>query len=265
MNMSQEKTKSLLSIERKLKDFSKKFTTIQETVHSILIDSVIHTYKYKGDEAVLMVLDSITHLKGFARVEAVAYWYKHISGLEPSYDEKSETWSVKFSKLSESKAFKEVRFTFNADHLNTFCKADKYRFYKIAPVEVKELKLPDDLSKIVLGAEIQMARALVAGTVTLEEVQQACLDMFEKVKSLENDKKVKDWVSNYLAQEAAKNAPSSTKEEEPSTVSATDFRDSLNQSDEVTPEFVKELLSEGMDGFYFTTTDNQSLAAALMN
>lgn len=201
-NINNEKQSSLNTITKDLQKLQKQFTTIQESVHQLTVKGVIHAYRFQDNEGLLAILEGLSDFKGFARVESVAYFLRVIAGFSVSYNEKEGSWSVKFSKNKESEVYPQIKFTRDSNHLNNWVKNEKYRFWLIAPVELKLLKLPTDLSKVVVGAEIQMARALLAGTATLDDVKEACLKMVDDVEKLQNDKKVKDWVKSYFEQQS---------------------------------------------------------------
>jgi hypothetical protein len=187
------------SILANLKKVIKQVNTIQGNVHNVLLESCLYAYKYKDATIVEKIMSNLHSVRGSFRIESVAYWYKQIAGLNVSFKEKTNTWACKFAKKDDYLSEQGISFTFDKAHFNLL-KEDKYRFWKIAPVAIKELKIATDLEKITSSAEIQLARSFAAGLIDEAAIEAHVTEMLKRVKSLSGSKKTKEWLEEFYTQ-----------------------------------------------------------------
>ena len=187
------------AITKELESVIKSVNTIQGSVHKVILMTSIYAYKYNDANIVNTILNSLTGVKGSFRVESVAYWFKHIAGLNASFDKKLDKWTCKFCKNGEYKSEWNVPFTFDKNHVAQL-KLDNLRFWKVAPVAIKELKLQDDIEKVTASAEIQLARSFAAGHITQEALALHLQGMIARVVNLSNNGKTKDWLEEFYTQ-----------------------------------------------------------------
>lgn len=176
-----------------------KMVTIQDFTHKhIMLETARYVFIYKDCTIVEKVLNNITGVKGSFRVETLAYWFQQVAGVSVEYSEKMG-WHKAHLAKEEYQSAHGVPFTYDKDHLN-YCRSEALRFWKIAPVTIKELKV-GELEKMTSSAEIQLARGIAVGVLTEEEVQAYLADMFKRVQDAMNSKSVKKWTGDYFAQQ----------------------------------------------------------------
>lgn len=219
--------------------------TVQGNVHDLLIYSTWLVFKWKEEVGVIeKILNNITGHKGSFRVESLAYWYKHIAGISTKYDEKQGRYTCKLARdsyISEQ----GVVFTYDKTHLSQ-CKLEKHRFWKIAPVQIKELKLPTEVAKATSSAEIQLARMVAAAKMDPETLAKHISSMADRVMRLSQDPKIKEWVGEYFDQHPNEKP----KEIDPSVQALVEDSESLDQelaapiSDSEFENELKELMAD---------------------
>jgi hypothetical protein len=196
---TKQQDKDLAAINTHLSEIVSSVNTIQGSVHSVLVMASIYGYKYDNADIAATVLNNLTGVRGSFRVESVAYWLKHIAGFNVAFNEKLDKYTAKFCKAGEYASSHGVKFTFDKAHVSTL-KEDKFRFWKIAPVVIKELKLQDDLEKVTASAEIQLARSFAAGNITEAAIAAHVAKMLQRVKTLAESGKTKSWLEDFYLQ-----------------------------------------------------------------
>lgn len=186
----------LAALQERVKDI----TTLQESIHkTVLLETARYVFIYKDCTIVETVLKALTEQKGF-RVEAAAYWFRDIAGIPCDYSD-SKGWNGAHLAKDEYRSNNGIDFTYDKSHLDS-CRKESLRFWKIAPVQIKELKLAD-LEKTTSSAEIQLARLLSVGALSEDEVASYLSGMMDRVKDALNSKSVKKWTGEYHAQKKA--------------------------------------------------------------
>jgi len=183
----------------KLNEAIKQVTTVQGNVHNVLIASSIYAYKYNDATIVDKIMSNLHGVRGSFRLESVAYWFKHIAGLNTSFSEKTSTWSTKFNKQNEYASEQGVVFTYDKVHV-AILKEEKFRFWKVAPIQIKELKLATDLDKVTASAEIQLARSFAAGQIDQASIAAHVASMTARIVQLANSGKTKEWLNEFYTQ-----------------------------------------------------------------
>lgn len=198
--MATEKQKDLSkSILDNVNNMIGQMVTVQDFTHkAVLLETARYVFIYKDTTIVEKVLNNITGVKGSFRVETLAYWFQHIAGISIEYNEKLG-WHKSHLAKDEYISNHGIPFTYDKEHL-TYCRSEALRFWKIAPVVIKELKV-GELEKMTSSAEIQLARGISVGALTEEEVQAYLADMFKRVQEAMNSKSVKKWTGDYFAQQ----------------------------------------------------------------
>lgn len=187
-----ESEKSL--ILSKLSKILTQIGTVQSNVHNMLVDTVLYTFKNRSDLSVVTtVMNGLTGVKGSFRVESIGYWLTEIAGI--SCTVKDNIWSCKLNRETSKHG---VPFTFDKKHLD-MCKVDGLRFWKVAPVVLKELKIADDIDKVTASSEIQLARALAAGKMSEAEISDHFANVMDRVRQLANSGKTKDFLEEYYS------------------------------------------------------------------
>lgn len=194
------KEQELQAITKKLASVVKSVLTIQGSVHELLIDTTLYTFKYKGEgvDLVAKVLNGLTGVRGSFRVESVAYWYKHIAGVDCVYNKAKDRFECSLAKDTYISDL-GVAFTYDRIHL-ALCKLEANHFWKVAPVVIKELKMPGDVEKATQSAEIMLARALAGGSLSEEEIKAHLVNMMDRVKQISSNGKTKEWLEAYYLQ-----------------------------------------------------------------
>jgi hypothetical protein len=198
--MSTEKQKDMSkSILDNVNNLIGQMVTVQDFTHkSVLLEAARYVFIYKDTTIIEKVLNNITGVKGSFRVETLAYWFQHVAGISIEYNEKLG-WHKSHLAKDSYPSNHGVPFTYDKAHL-VYCKSEALRFWKIAPVTIKELKI-GELEKMTSSAEIQLARGISVGVLTEEEVQNYLSDMFKRVQEAINSKAVKKWTGEYFAQQ----------------------------------------------------------------
>jgi hypothetical protein len=199
MSDSQQKSKDLGAITLQLNEIVKSIGTIQGQVHQVVVMGSIYAYKYNDADIISTILNNLSSVRGSFRVESVAYWFKHIAGLNPTFNEKLDKYTTKFCKAAEYASAHGVTFTFDKVHV-AILKDEKYRFWKIAPVTIKELKLQDDIEKATASAEIQLARSYAAGHINQAALILHISKMTQRIISLAETGKTKEWLEEFYTQ-----------------------------------------------------------------
>lgn len=178
--------------------------TVQSNLHNVLIESTLFAFKYKGEGADLIarVLNNLTGVRGSFRVESVAYWYQQVAGIDCKFNAKQDKYACNYAKDSYLSAL-GVAFTYDVTHLNA-CKLDANRFWKVAPVVIKDLKLPEDVEKCTNSAEIMLARGLAGGSMTKEEIATHLLNMMARIEQIATTGKTAEWLDSYYLQHPEK-------------------------------------------------------------
>lgn len=194
------KEQELKAIQQATLNIVKKIGTIQDSVHELLVHSTLYAFKYKGEGAdvIAKILNSLTSVRGSFRVESVAYWYKHVAGIDCLYNKSKDRFECSYAKDTYVSDL-GVSFTYDKEHL-ALCKLDANRFWKVAPVVIKELKMPGDVEKATQSAEIMLARALAGGSLSEEEIKAHLINMMDRVKQLSTNGKTKEWLDSYYLQ-----------------------------------------------------------------
>lgn len=201
-----EQSKQLTSIKTDIKKLLTKVGTVQDSAADLLLKATYYSYKFSDSQSIKMVADALSSVKGSFRIESVIYWLENVAGYHMQHDQKANTWSVsrsseKVGRVKTGDVEKLIKFSYDADHLNV-CKLPHLKFYKIAPVEIKKLKLPEDLSKVTVGVEAQLARALAAGKFSEEQIKAQIDAMMVNIVKQSKLAKTADWVKKFEAQGA---------------------------------------------------------------
>jgi len=197
--MSTQQDKDLQAITLKLKEAVNAVQTIQASVHQVLVMGSIYAYKYNNADVIPLILNNLTGVRGSFRVESVAYWFKHIAGINPTFNEKLDKYTAKFTKAGEYTSNHDVPFTFDKHHV-ALLKVEANRFWKIAPVTIKELKLQDDIEKATASAEIQLARSYAAGHINQAALMLHISKMTQRIITLAETGKTKEWLEEFYTQ-----------------------------------------------------------------
>lgn len=233
----QAKTKLASSVLSAVNEAIGQMITVQDFIHkNVLIEAVRYVFIYKDATLIEKVLNNITGVKGSFRVETLGYWFQQVAGISVDYNEKKGWHSAHLAK-DEYQSNHSIPFTYDKAHL-AFCKNELYRFWKIAPVVIKELKAPE-LETVTNSAEIQLARGLSIGALTDAEIQAHIDGMMQRVKEAINSKAVRKWTGEYYAQnpQAAPISPEELAESD--LLEESDTTDTTEPS-EVTGELVTE-------------------------
>ena len=170
--------------------------TIQGAVHNILVRTALFAFKNKGAGADLVakVLNNTVSRKGSFRVESVAYWFTEVAGIKAAV--KGDVYLCSYNK---DKSVLGIPFTYDVKHLEQV-KLVSNRFWTIAPVVLKTLKLPGDVEKCTSSAEIMLARGLAGGTLSKEDIQAHLANMLSRVSALAEGSKTKEWLEEFHMQ-----------------------------------------------------------------
>jgi hypothetical protein len=198
-NNTKQREADLGAITLKLNEVVKAIQTVQGSVHSVALMGAIYAYKYNDADIVSTILNNLTGVRGSFRVESVAYWFKQIAGLNPTFNEKLDKYTTKFCKDGQYASAHGVLFTFDKVHVAVL-KDEKYRFWKIAPVVIKELKLQDDIEKATASAEIQLARSYAAGHINQAALILHISKMTQRIIALAETGKTKEWLEEFYTQ-----------------------------------------------------------------
>ena len=199
---SLSKDETLTGITNDLKTILQGITTQQESVHQLAIRAVSFTWKYEDTSATKAALNGLASAKGSFRCESLAYWFNHVAGIACIFDSTSDQYKCSFKKGKSSKSDLGIVFTYDKIHMAA-CKKATNRFWLVAPVKIKELKLQTELSKITHNAELNMAKGLLAGELSVEEVKEYLTNSLKRIEQLEKDDKVKAWVDEYLSKQVS--------------------------------------------------------------
>jgi hypothetical protein len=194
-----QKAVAMAAIDLKLTELNKAINTIQGNVHDVMIMTCIYAWQNNDADIVSKVLNNLTGVKGSFRVESVAYWFKQIAGMNCTFNEKLDKYTTKFCKAGEYASSHGVIFSFDKAHLAVL-KLDKNRFWKIAPITIKELKLQDDIAKVTGNAEIQLARSFAAGHIDQAALSLHIAGMVARITNLANTGKTKEWLEEFYTQ-----------------------------------------------------------------
>lgn len=174
--------------------------SLQDQWQQLLIQSVCYDFRFNDSSYVELVLNRSIEVK-FLRTESLAYWIRQIAGYKTTYDDKTNTFI--HTKRNTSKDFKSefgVVFSFDKHHVKAL-KDKKLFFWNIAPVDNgKILKLENDWDKVSAPFINKLARNILSGQMTNEEVLTHINTIQDQLKTALSDKKNKEWVINYLSQ-----------------------------------------------------------------
>lgn len=193
--------KSRAAIIKKLDEFNNKVSTIQEFLHSeVLIPAVCHAFMFKDCTIAATVLNSIMQKSvKTIRVESVQYWLSEFAGFKVTLDK--EVYHCAMNYMGVSKAETLHTFTYDKDHLNLL-KNPLYRYWKVAPVEVKILKAPE-IASATETYEKSLAKAILLGA-DMETIQLEINSILTNAMKYTKDKKVQEWFINYNSEEQIK-------------------------------------------------------------
>lgn len=204
MNISKSYTKKVKSVLAKM-------TTIRSSVHSLMLEAVLISFKTKDSEYITYLLNSLTSQQGSFRLQAVVYWFEVVAGYQCTLD--------KNGNYSSERIASNPNFTFNVAHLDT-CKEESNRFWKIAPVEAKVKKLCD-LDKVFTGSVVQLARSIKAGDLDMADIKLVIAKLEQDVLAESKSDKTASWVSDYMIESGIIEKPSiSPTQEELDTLTA---------------------------------------------
>lgn len=196
--------KALQVMRKELKasigDISNSIIGLQDKIHKALITGVLVTWIDKNPQGLTDLLNALVEVKGFARVESVAYWLTNIAGLHSIYNKDTNAYSIKFCVSTKAKSEKSlvksdlgVNFTYDKKHLD-LCKLKTNRFWLVAPVKVIELKVQDDLDKLFKGLITNAAKSVEAGALTIEDIEKYTTSLVERVKAAQGSKNVTRFI-----------------------------------------------------------------------
>lgn len=189
------------------------FATQQMNIQkAILIPAALYTFKYKSLDVVDRILNEYNSLSGTVRVEAIAYWFKHVAGFNSEYSSKLKAYVTTLAKRSKGEPAytsevmvngKPILFTYDKAHLD-ICKRQELYYWNIAPVVIKELKVRSDLPKITQGIEVELARALATASLTPEAIAAHFATIVQRIEQLSKSNKTAVWVAEFNSQHADK-------------------------------------------------------------
>ena len=175
-------------------------TTFQEFVHKdILLPAAIHGWKYKDGDTVKDVLNILIKAHKTFRVESVAYWLKEFAGFDVQYIEKDNAFKVRMNYMGRSGSELGHEFTYDTVHA-AILRDPQYRYWKVAPVKIQVLKLPDSVDKLFTPFEQRLARAMLVGAYDETTIQAEVNKIIANAKQMMKDRKNKDWAVEYFDQ-----------------------------------------------------------------
>jgi hypothetical protein len=204
-----EQQKALNSIKTGLATLTKSISTQQQKAQELMTMAVWYSFKYSDSDAIKLVVDGLTEVKGSFRIESVVYWLEVVAGFDLEHDKSTGRWSVRrtdreFGTVKIGEVEKQVKYTYDSTHLN-ICKLPHLFFWKIAPVEIKKLKLPEDLAKVFDGVEVQLARALAAQKFTTDQIKAQLELVLAGIIKQASSKKTAEWLIKYKEQQSVTN------------------------------------------------------------
>ena len=176
----------------------KRVGSLQAAIHDVNKQVARHAFVYGDANIVKIALDKYMAVNGTVRVNAIAYWFKHVAGINVNFNEKQGSFTAKFAN-NEYTSDLGIAFTYEKEHLNAV-KDERFSYWLIAPKDVKELKALDNVSKVTAGVEAQYARGLVLGTITEEEVLKHLEGMMARIQTAKSSKATKEWINKFMAQ-----------------------------------------------------------------
>lgn len=193
--------KSRANIIKKLDEFNNKIQTLQEYLHSnVLIPAVCHAFTFKDCTIAATVLNSIMQKSvKTVRVESIQYWFSEFAGFKVTLDK--EVYHCSMNYMGTSKAETLHTFSYDKEHL-ALLKNPLYRYWKVAPVEVKILKAPE-ISSATESYEKSLAKAILLGA-DMEVIQLEVNSIIANALKFTKDKKVVEWFENYNSEEQVK-------------------------------------------------------------
>lgn len=193
-------------LKNSIAELSTSIISIQDKIHKALITGILITWVDKNPQGLADLLNSLTKLKGFARVESVAYYLTHVAGLHASFNKDKNLYTIKFCVSDKAKKDNSiiksdlgVNFTYDKKHLE-LCKLKTNRFWLIAPVKIVELKVQDDLDLLFKGLINNAAKSIEAGTLSIDDIDKYTKGLIERIKSAQGTKRVKEFVEKFNKQ-----------------------------------------------------------------
>ena len=176
------------SYDTRLKALWNTFAKGNGNAHSMIIEALVHYGQHNGDSSMVEKFSrgAFANQQHF-RYQAFKHWLEEFTPIrihEPGKDKDTLTCTT------DKKAAKFTSLMLQA------CK--DMPFYQFVPAD-KPLSAP----KISESLEIIMARGLLTGDITEEEVVQYAAGLVAKVKAKQAEKKVVDWSILYLEQQVA--------------------------------------------------------------
>ena len=176
------------SFESRVKTLFASFARNNATAHTLIIESLVHYGQHNGDSSMVeKFARSAFGNQAHFRYQAFKHWLEAFTPIrisEPGKDKETLTCNT------DKKADKFTGLMLQA------CK--DMPFYQFVPAD-KPLAAP----KISESLEIIMARGLLTGDITEEEVVAYAAGLVAKVKAKQKDGKVIDWAVKYIEQHQA--------------------------------------------------------------
>jgi hypothetical protein len=195
----QEKDKQKEGIVEFINSCKNDGLSLQGKFQKALIISTCYAYRWNCTSMVELLLNSSTEVK-FLSTDGLGYWVRQIAGFKYKFDAVTEKFTnVSFNRDPEFKSEQGVVFTFDKVHVATL-KLEKLSFWKIAPHVHKELTLTAELNKLCRPLTDKIARGLLANVFTDDEVVTHLATLIDQIKTAKDDKKNKQWVADFLAQ-----------------------------------------------------------------
>jgi hypothetical protein len=176
------------SFETRIKNLFRTFAKANSNAHALIIESLVHYGQHNGDSSMVerFAVHAFANQQHF-RYQAFKAWLEEFTPIRISEPGKEkEMLTCKTDKGAP-------RFT--AGDLQ---KCKDTPFYQYMPAD-KPLAAP----KIGESLEITMARGLLTGTISEEDVIAYAATLVAKVKAKQKDSKVIDWAVKYVEQNQA--------------------------------------------------------------
>lgn len=174
--------------------------TQQEATHNIMIQAISYCFQYSNDTSLIRKVLNKSLEVPFLRTESLAYWLKHVGGFSFTYDKNAKEYTpITLNKVKSFKSDLGIVFTFDSKHFDTM-KMEKYRFWKIAPVVIKELKLAETFDDMAQGFINNVSRALLLEATTSEDIEVYVKTLTDKIKQATLAKNNQTWVEKFKEQ-----------------------------------------------------------------
>lgn len=183
-------TANSTQFKTELKAVVKAMDSLQDRIHGLCVYSAVQWLKHDNVDTARALVESINPYGGSVRVQAIAYWFTEAVGLSVTIDDKKKSITIKKNKSFDWEQESQKILDFGKDN----------PFYKFAPRE-KALNTP----KISLeGTAVTMARGLLTGDISPEDIKKAIGELHQLVEMKTRDSKVKSWVDTYKEQNEGK-------------------------------------------------------------